>query len=218
MARIETFDRDIKLATAGLAPQNIAKELAKLARSELSKALSSGEASPDYERFVNGRRGVIEDDVIPPGPILYVFTWWTDIITYAIQYLIDRSPERSGRYKRSWIVLANGRPVSNPKDIPAGAEVTITNDQPYHRKIDVGHMRMSVERYIIDDARMAVNRIFGNLVSTRRAVVTLPNSYVLKGYFRRGFRKFARTKIRRDTAAGQRMMYPALVMNLRAIQ
>ena len=38
----------------------------------------------------------------------------------------------------------------------------------------------------------------------------------LKGRFRRGYRQFARTKLRKDTQAGAQMTYPALVLNMKA--
>lgn len=218
MARIETFARDLRLATAAIAPENVAKELARFARAELARVIESGEGSPDYDRYVNGRMGAAEESVVPPGPILYVFTWWSDIVAFALQYLVERGPERSGRYKRSWTVLADGQPVENPKAIRAAQTVAIVNTQPYHRKIDVGHMRMRVPHHVVDDGRKAVLRVFGNLVTARRTMMQLPGGYILKGVFRRGVLPFARSGLKRDTQAGVAMTYPALVMQLRHLQ
>lgn len=215
MARIQTFEKDLRLATASIEPDAIARELAKFARSELAKAIQSGEGSERYDKYVNGRPEAEEESVTPPGPILYVFRWWNEVIEFALQTLVERSPERSGRYKQSWFVMTPGGRVRGFGDIPINAEVIICNDQPYSRKIDVGHMRMSVPPGVVEDARRAVMSRFGNLVTCKRTMITLPNGYVLKGVFRRGYRQFARTKLRKDTQAGAQMTYPALVLSMK---
>jgi hypothetical protein len=215
MARLQTFAKDIQLATAAISPQNVAAELAKLAQSELANSISSGEGSPDYDRYVNGNLGAPESSVVPPGPILYVFNWWTDIVEYALQTLVQKSPVRSGRYIESWVIRADGSQVSSPKSIKVASLVEITNTQPYHRKIDVGHMHMSVPHQLIETTRQSVNRIWGNLITAQRTMITLPGGYILKGYFRRGIRPRSRTKLQKDTGAGSPMLYPTLSLAMR---
>jgi hypothetical protein len=215
MARISTFAKDLQLATAGIAPESIAKELARFARTENSKAIQEGEGSERYERYVNGNLGAAEETVVPPGPIVYVYQWWREVIEFALQSLVERSPEKSGRYKQSWFVMTPGGRVKSFDDIPINSDVIISNDQPYSRKIDVGHMRMSVPPGVVEDGRKMVLAKFGNLVTARRTMIPLPGGYVLKGHFRRGYRQFARTKLRKDTAAGAQMTYPALVLSMK---
>lgn len=217
MARISTFAKDLQLATAGIAPENIARELAAFARSELSKSIQDGEASERYDKYVNGNLGAEEETVVPPGPILYVFQWWREVVEFALQTLVERSPEKSGRYKQSWFVMTPGGRVRSFDQIPINADVVICNDQPYSRKIDVGHMVMSVPPGVVEDARKIVLSRFGNLITARRTMIPLPSGYVLKGHFRRGYRPHARTKLRQDTQAGAAMTYPALVMSMKAI-
>ncbi|MHC2251031.1 hypothetical protein [Bradyrhizobium embrapense] len=215
MARISTFARDLQLATAGIAPENIARELAAFARSELSKAIQEGVGSERYDKYVNGRPEADEDTVEPPGPILYVFRWWQEIIELALQAAVDRSPEKSGDYKKSWFIMTPGGVVANFDTISINSTVILTNNRPYSRKIDVGHMRMSVPPGIIEDVRKMVMARFGNFVTAKRTMITLPGGYILKGKFRRGYRPFARTRLRADTAAGAQMTYPALVMTMK---
>jgi hypothetical protein len=215
MARISTFDRDLKLATAGIAPENIAKELAAFARSELANAIQEGEGSERYEKYVNGRLGAQEETVVPPGPILYVFHWWREIVEYALQTAVERSPDDSGRYKRSWFIMTPGGVVKSFDEIPLNATVILTNNQPYSRKIDVGHMQMSVPPGIIEDVKKAVMSRFGNFVTAKRTLIPLPGGYILKGQFRKGYRPYARRKLRPDTRAGAQMTYPALVLTMK---
>lgn len=217
MARISTFAKDLQLATAGISPENIAKELAAFARSELSKAIQEGEGSERYERYVNGNLGAAEETVVPPGPILYVFHWWREIIEFALQSAVERSPEKSGRYKQSWFVMTTGGVIKSFDEIPINSTVILTNNQPYSRKIDVGHMRMSVPPGVIEDVRKMVMSRFGNFVTTKRTMIPLPGGYILKGHFRRGYRPYARTKLRADTQAGAQMTYPALILSMKVV-
>jgi hypothetical protein len=218
MARRATekeLNRQLELATESISPENIAKELAIFAKLSLRDVISSGEGSDRYERYVNGNLDAPEESVVPPGPIVYLFHWWPEVIEYALQVLVDRSPEKSGRYKRSWFVMVNGTIVNDYTQIPIGAQVMLTNDQPYSRKIEVGHMRMSVEPGVVQDSRRTVMSRFGNTVEVKATMITLPGSYVLKGMFRRGFRRTARPKLRKDTQAGAQMTYPALSLVMR---
>ena len=217
MPRISTFAKDLQLATAGIAPENIGKELAAFARSELANAIQEGEGPERYERYVNGRLGAQEETVVPPGPILYVFHWWREIVEFALQTAVERSPEKSGDYKKSWFIMTPGGVVKSFDDIPINSTVVLTNNRPYARKIDVGHMRMTVPPGIVEDVRRAVMARFGNFVIAKRTMIPLPGGYVLKGHFRRGYRPFARTKLRPDTMAGAQMTYPALVLSMKVL-
>lgn len=212
MARVTPIERELKIATTDLDPAAIAALLARTARAELAIVIADGSGSPDYVRFVNGREGVAEEAVQVPGPILYVFSSLAEVAQYALAVCIARSPVRSGRYKDSWFVLVNGQ-VADPANLPAGAEIVITNDQPYARKIDAGHMRMSVPPGIIESARQAVMKRYGNLVFAERRLVSLAGGYVLKGRFRRGRRAGSRRKLQKDAQAGAQLTYPALVIN-----
>lgn len=214
-SRFELTDRDIQLATESISPGNIAKELARFARDEVQKAILSGEASPIYDKFVNGRAGIEEEQVVPPGPILYVFSYWQPIIDFALQELSKRSPVLTGRYQRSHLVMIGSQVVSPDTQISSDEEVTIVNTQPYARKIEVGHMRMSVEDGVYKDIGARVQRQFGASIKVRVRQVLIPNGYILKGRFTRGWKEKARTKLQRDTIAGARMTYPAMILSMR---
>lgn len=214
-SRFETFDRDIQIATAGLSPEAISAELARVAISERDRAIRLGEASPVYDTFVNGVRGAPEASVMAPGPIVYVFSYWQPIIEFTLAFLRKRSPVLSGRYAASHMVMVGGQVMRPDAPISADEEVTIVSDQPYSRKIEVGHMMMSVPRGVYDDAARQVQRRFGAVISVYDTQILLPNGYILKGVFRKGYRPGARTGLRKDTRAGARMTYPALIMKLK---
>lgn len=219
MAAFQTFERDLRVATAGLEPAAIAAQLARFAKVELAAAIQRGDASPTYERFVNGRAGAPEESVVPPGPILYVFAQWGEIIRSALAYLEKRSPRLKGDYLAAHTVMVKNAPVPDPSRIPAAAKVLIVNTVPYARKIEVGAQRLSVPRGVYEDLEQELIGQFGRaggLVYVRKRMVQLPNGYVLKGRFRMGFRSKARRGLARDTNAGARMTYPAIELSMQA--
>lgn len=207
-------NRHIRMETDGLDFDHIGPELARFARSELQNAIISGIASPIYDKWVNGRKDAEEETVVPPGPIYYEFSYWEPVIKFALGFLNRRSPVKSGRYQSSHVVMLGSQVISPDTQISADEEVTIVNTQPYSRKIEVGHMVMSMPDGVYQDARKTIASQFSGQIKVQFRMIYLPNGYVLKGIFRRGYKRFARTKLKRDTQAGARMTYPALVMTM----
>lgn len=215
MAGFEAFDREILLATTGLQPEEIDRALADFSRRELQKVQASG-ASRNYRLFVNGRPAVSEYEVEAPGPIVYEFALWEPILTFALETLRMRSPVKSGRFRASFIVLANQRVVTDFDSIDGDDEVIITNFQPYVRKAENG--LLGAKRFsIFDGAKRDLARRFGNsgrntpgafAFETKwlniAAGVHASIPYVLKGSRGRG----------KDRQAGMPITYPAVVMNM----
>ncbi|QRY68194.1 hypothetical protein JVX98_28315 [Ensifer sp. PDNC004] len=211
MARFDTFDRQISLATTEIAPDQISAELAKFARQQLAEAIQSGAATPVYELFVNGRRGVSEEAVEAPGPILYEFSWWRVVIRYALDALVKNSPRQSGRFASSFIVIVDGKVVTEFEDILPSAEVIITNAQPYVRKVQVGAMQMSVPARMFDKAKTSLVRRYGaqNFNFEIRFLDLGAGLHPLIPY--RLKRNQGRGK---DRQAGTPITYPAIIMTM----
>lgn len=202
-----------------LSPAGLSHLLATTARNVRDDIIARGEAPNNYLTVVDGRKGASEDTVRPDGAILYQFGIVGLAAQFALGYLIARSPVRDGDYRGAWLVAVDGRKwLGDLNDIPVGSEVMVTNPLPYARKIDVGHMRMSVPHALIEGARQVVRSRFPT-VNAERALVTIPaalgGGYILKGRFRRGHRLHARTRLRSDTQAGAEMTYPALILTSR---
>ena len=235
MARFETFDRDIKVATAGLSPEQISVALARFAKTEIARVIQSGEGNSNFTRFVGGIEGAPEESVSAPGPIVYQFAWWDEIIPTALTELRARSPRRSGRYANSFVVLSDQQPVDAFGNLPGTAEVMIFNAQPYTRKIEVGAMRMSVPPRHFDATTASLRRKYGANGAFRiehRFINIKPGlhplvPYILKGDYaarrnaqlasaaagtlKSGFRKLQR---RKDQEPGQPLSYPAIIINM----
>jgi hypothetical protein len=205
MARPQTFARDLKIATAGLEPDAIKGLLVSTALQALSDAQNAREFPSQYITTVNDRVGASIQSVEPPGPIVYTAVWWPEILEYGLAFAEGRSPVLSGRFKRSWFAMANGSPLNDFAAIPLNAECIITNDQPYSRKIEVGHMHMSVPPGVVEDLVSALRRKFGNLISVRRQFISLEGAYAL----RRGSRRR-----RRASPGGRMLSYPAAVITM----
>lgn len=213
MAGLDAFNRELVLATKGLEIGEINKALAAFAKKSVAEVVAAG-SGPRYERYVNGRHGAAEETVQAPGPIVYEFSMWEPVITFALDELRKRSPIKSGRFRNSFIVLANQKPVTNYDEIGPDEEVIILNFQPYTRKAEAGLLGPA-RRYIFDGTKRALARTFGN--SGRNAAafrfetrwldvksgVHAGMPYILKGS--QGKRK--------DRQAGMPITYPAIIIN-----
>ena len=235
-----TFEEQLRVATAGLEPEAMRRKLANFARQSLAEAIASGKAPPNYERFVNNRPGVSEDMVQLPGPILYLFSSWRIVVETALSELRKRTaPGGSGRYNQSFLVVANNQVVTNYDAIPRDASVTIVNFQPYTRKMESGGNRSS--RGEVDREKKPASGTgkqhfehAANALRNRfRPAFTVSFSYfkvsaglhplmpyILKGQHA-GLRearkanpeRFSRAfHKRKDLAAGQPITYPALII------
>jgi hypothetical protein len=217
MARLQSMMADLQFCTAGIAPDKIQPALVAFARSELAKTIADGTGSPNYDLYVNNAPATTEENVVLPGPINYVFRWWGDIVTFALQTLLDLSPEASGDYKKSWIVRVDGEQVTDYTNIDSGAVVEIVNDSDYARSITVGHKHYRIGHQNIEEARSAVNGVYGNFIDARSTMIQLPDGYILKGHFVKGFRQFARRKLRPDVRRGESMTYPCLQLSVKGM-
>lgn len=174
--------------------------LAAAARAGVADLISTGRASPNYRRFVDGREGAQEETVNGrDGVILYEFSYIAETVAFALAFLRGRSP-RSGSakkdprypnaYRDCFVVAVDGRPIPaaslNPRSIPLNAEIMIYNSQPYSRRVDVQFdgkksLKFNVPPGLFDDAARAVRARFGNTATAKRLYsVTFPGGYVRK--------------------------------------
>lgn len=212
MASGRAVARSIRLfADQTLSPAALSSHLAATAVQRRDALIARGDAPSVYATYVDGRQGVPETAVRPDGRIVYRFNVLGLAATFALAYCTSRSPVRSGRYRRAWAVIVDGKPWRDDlNDVPAGAEIMIVNPEPYARKIDTGAMKMSVPPGIIEGARQTTRRKFPT-VNGARAFVKIPAGllpgapYTLKTTSGR----------RRDRQAGQQITYPALILTER---
>lgn len=201
MQSAQAFQRQLMVASAGLSPEQINIKLAAFAKDSLASAISDGEASGRYVRSVNGVIDAAEESVQAPGPIIYQFLYLEEATRFALEFAKARSPKSSGAYQSAWFALVNGQQWDEVSPIALDAEVIVTNDEPYARKIEVGSMTMSVPPHITEDASQAIRREYSGSVSAKVSFVDLAGAYRL----RRDHSKHGRHK-------GDPITYPAVIL------
>ncbi|MDI6026720.1 hypothetical protein QBK99_11010 [Corticibacterium sp. UT-5YL-CI-8] len=203
----EAFERDLRVATQGLSPEEINKAVAAFAKQELHSVIAEGKAPETFDRYVNAVHGAPEESYRAPGSILYVFSNWSLVINAVLEELQKRSPRKSGRFASSFIVISGGRVITNYRDIPADGEAIITNAQPYARKAEAGKLGVP-RRRLFDGTKSALARRFTGVFRFETQFLSIKSGlhplipYLLK--HSQGNRK--------DRQAGMPITYPSIVI------
>lgn len=233
----EKFRRSVTLLIdKNMGTEEAQARVAQFARQSVQELIDKKRAAPTYHRFVDNVADAPEEKVkLNGGSIVYLFSHLYQAVIFALEYAVQRSPEKSGAYRRGWVVFVDDLPWDRPfEEIPNGSQITLTNREPYHRKIDVGGQITSVPPGIVEDTRQALRQRFPNLQVDRSFVVIRgvadqfgdPVPYVLKrggidsglsfsrqeGWSRRHRPRSTR---RIDRQAGQTLTYPAVVFSER---
>ncbi len=174
MASPRGFENVVTLAIAQAKSPEVQRLHARIAREGLAKHLAGRSDKPNVTRIVDGRIGASEDSVKPFGVIRYEFDNLRAAAIFAMAQIQDHAPELEGIYKRQWFFMVDGAEVA-PETIPADArEITITNDEPYSRRLVVGRRAdgrpFSLKNPppgFLEIARNAVRGKFGNSVAAR---------------------------------------------------
>jgi hypothetical protein len=218
---------DVRVAQATTGPA-IRAFIAAAAERNVAELVASGSASPLFRRFVDGVENAPNESVrintAGTGIIRYQFSSMSEAAAFALNFAVTHSPRLSGEYADSWFLLVDTKPwTGDLRSLPLGAEVTLTNNADYHRKVDVGGMRMKVAPQIVEQTRQAVMRKYPG-ITAERIFITIPGGYVLKGravrsglsYDKKTKRFFQReaprTTRRSDARKGEIMTYPSLAM------
>lgn len=141
------------------------KLIVRTAKTEHAKIYHGSPRPASFERFVDGRKGAVEEAVKPTGVILYTYSYLDLVAQFAMETLYRLSPVLSGTYRNSHTLFLNNLAVSNLKGFKPGDEVTISNPVPYARKIEVGRMKMSVPGHVYERAARIVRSRYGNIAT-----------------------------------------------------
>ena len=205
----EFFERDLRVATAGMEPEAINQAVAAFAKREVRRLIAEGAASPRYERYVNGIHGAPEETYRAPGSIVYEFTNWPLVVNAALAELRKRGPRpKSGRFNESYVVIVGGRvPVADFSKIRSDAEVIILNATPYNRKAETGLLGIPRGRLFHGTARLLARRFNGAFTFTSKFLDVPAGINPMMPY---------RLKIgqgRKGREAGSPITYPAIIIN-----
>jgi hypothetical protein len=211
-----SFSRSVKLFISQIfTPQAQSAALANYARADVARLQNQRRAPLDYTIFVDGRENAAPETVKPQGTIIYRFNGLAEAVAFALGFCIARSPFRTGRYRKSWFVLVDGRAWSADfRDIPAGSEVYVVNTQPYHRKLEMSSgLQRSTTKLCVD----ALRKRFPGLRATHD-FLELPSGPAPAPYRMRGgvVSRFRGGRVRRSNS-GEMMTYPAVILRWRDV-
>lgn len=226
MASAAAFRRSLQVfADRTLSPAAQSSHLARVAKAELAVLIQSGRAPASYRRFVDGREGAPEESVgpAPLGRIVYRFNHLGAVCTFALSFLVNRSPERSGRFRKGFYLGIDGKFVPmaqfNAAALTADVkEIVIGNVEPYSRKVDVQlvggeSLSFSVPAGLFEDAVQAIKARFGALVDVKRVyTMKFPGQYTLK---QRQVHQSGRYRGRSRKRVGTPVESPAIIITPR---
>lgn len=195
-ARVAEYRLAVDLLIARhMSPAAASAKLAAFAKQKVAEVIASGRAPPQYRRFVDGVEGAPEEAVRADGAILYRFAVLAEAVAFALSFLRERSPARSGAFRNSFALfvreggsygsLIRAASFSTQKLSPRADEVTIVNLQPYSRLVDVQQAGKRPVRYTVPpnlyaDAGAAVKRRFPGTATQRAYRVQMPRPYLLR--------------------------------------
>jgi len=170
--KIDPIGKDFLLSFVDeMTPEGRSRALASFAREQLAEAQKINQSSagyvPGHDIFVDGVKGAVEESVRPDGVIVYDFHLLREVLEWIEQKLLDSSPIKSGRYRKSHILLADGAEVQFfSSELPQAERYVFSNVQPYARKIERGLSRQTPAGVFQVVADMAKRR-FGNIASIK---------------------------------------------------
>lgn len=141
VARIDDFVKDVAVF---LSPSARQKEIAAYAAGALAAAQVVNRRAlgrfPAYDTTVDGRKGAALTSVNPNnGYIQFDFKFLDPaVLRWISDQLNQHSPQLSGRYKSSHVLLADGNPVQIADKTPSAKRYVFLNVQPYAQKIEKG--------------------------------------------------------------------------------
>ena len=137
--RITAFDQ--RSVIAGLAART-AQGRAAAARRVLRQAQEINRralgAVPGHDTFVDGRPSTALETVRPDGTVIFQFELVNDVVAFCWKMLAEESPVKTGRYRASHRLYADGVEVASPEQTAGAGEIVILPVVSYARTIERG--------------------------------------------------------------------------------
>ena len=166
--RVEPIAKDIELMLADIKGPGAGQALAQFAREEIEAAKETNRSVlgrvPPYKIVVDGNKGASLDSVRGDGVVFVEFELIGDILTFISDMLHQFSPTKTGTYKRSHIILADGQEIAPGGQAPIAAEYVFINTVPYARKIERGSSSQAPNG-VYEAVSLLARRRFGNFAS-----------------------------------------------------
>lgn len=200
--RIEPISRDVELILSeDLSPAARSARLAEFAREQIAEAAATNRTifgrTPPYQQFVDGAEGAPLDRVRPDGVIAVNFELIDEVLQFIADELRRVAPVRSGRFRDTFLMLADGDEVVSKERFSDASEIVFTSAQPYARKLEGDDNRAPLSKQAPDGvfevvAAKAAKR-FGNIARIRFGWRSLIGTTALDRWARRTKMKPNRT-------------------------
>ncbi len=168
-AKIQPIERDIEvILKQGLSPEEQGKVFAQFAREKIEEVKKDNARVlghvPSYTVTVDGRIGASLDSAKVPGTIVVEFEIVTEALIWIDQQIEIHSPIKSGRFRKSNILLADGVLIDVRQSVAQSAEEYVfINSQPYARKIESGKSSQAPDGVYQAVATLAGTRFGANV-------------------------------------------------------
>lgn len=168
--KIDPIDRDLTLFVDGrLSPAARAKAQADYARSVLADAqrrnrTADGQA-PRHATFVDRRAEAPLESVSANGNITFEFDLVAPMLTWVHQRLRANSPVKTGRYRDSHVLFADGVEIDPGAAPPVADQFVFTTPLPYARKVEIGNAKVNLpgSGAVYQGVAALAARRFGNI-------------------------------------------------------
>ncbi len=202
-----------------------ADDLHALAASFAAQAIAEVDASnrnilgrlPPPTITVDGRSGADLARVdLTHGLIVVDWDIVGDVLVWIGETLRERSPFRSGRYRDSHTLFADGVEVDIGGQVPQASEYVFLNPVPYARKIEIGQTRsgrafvIQVPNRIYERTAADARARFGNVASIKDTYRAPLGGALLKYVPIRGAASRVASSVERE------LRVPAIVVTLKA--
>lgn len=166
MAQTYTFD-DVPAAIVADIKELARKQIAETARVEHAKIMEAHPEPLGFEVHADGQEGASFEAVKPGGVIVVDYNRLDLIAQVALDTLRQLSPVESGDYARGHVIMLNGAVVDDLKGWKPGDVISISNPEPYTRKIEggPGKEKFSSHPHVYEKAQRVLARRFGNIAS-----------------------------------------------------
>jgi hypothetical protein len=176
-SRIKFFDRSILFRPGGLLDEKeVSKRFATFARANIEAAAEHNEAAlgrpTPYETAVDGVPGKPLSAIKADGVAITQFELGSDVVQWIWDMVKNTSPVKSGRFKQSQLLLADGVPVDSTASAPPDTrEFLIVSTVPYARKIEGSATRKpqsaQAPKGVYQVAASMAKRRYGNIANIR---------------------------------------------------
>ncbi len=136
---------------------------------------------PPFKTTVDGREGAPLESVKPDGIIITEFQLIGETLKWIGEQLEKFSPVKTGRYKKSHAVFADGQQIELGAVIPDAAEFVFINLVPYARKIERGSSTQAPDG-VYQAVSILARRRFGNTAKIEFSYRTAIGGAIIGGH------------------------------------